>query len=86
MREELGFSGCILTDDLSMGAISDFCDNESAAVEAVKAGNDMLCCTDYSVQLPAVVEAVKAGEIPESRIEESVKRVLIWKFQLGLLS
>lgn len=86
LREELGFSGCILTDDLSMGAISDFCDNESAAVEAVKAGNDMLCCTDYSVQLPAVVEAVKAGEIPESRIEESVKRVLIWKFQLGLLS
>ena len=85
LREELGFTGCIITDDLSMGAIQDFCDSGSAAVQAVLAGNDLLCCTDYEVQIPAVLEAVGNGEITEARIDESVLRVLTWKEQLGLI-
>lgn len=86
LRQELGFTGCILTDDLSMGAIQEYCDSKAAAVQAVEAGNDLLCCTDYRVQLPAVIAAVQNGEIPEERIEESVRRILIWKQQLGLLT
>lgn len=85
LREELGFTGCIITDDLSMGAIRDYCDTGSAAVQAVKAGNDLLCCTDYEVQLPAVTDAVQNGEITEERIDQSVLRILTWKAQLGLL-
>ena len=48
-------------------------------------GNDLLCCTDYGIQLPAVIEAVRTGEISEERIEESVRRILAWKLRLGLL-
>lgn len=85
LREELGFEGVIMTDDLSMLAIADAYGTEAAAVLAVQAGNDMLCCTDYDVQIPAVIEAVKSGEISEKRIEDSVLRVLLWKHDLGLV-
>ena len=54
LREELGFSGCVITDDLVMDAIQDYCDASSAAVQAVLAGNDLLCCSDYETQVPAV--------------------------------
>ena len=85
LREELGFTGCIITDDLSMGAIQDFCDSGSAAVQAVLAGNDLLCCTDYEVQIPAVLDAVANGTITQARIDESALRVLRWKQDLGLI-
>ena len=85
LRGELGFTGCIITDDLSMGAIRKCCDIQAAAIQAIKAGNDLLCCTDYGIQLPAVIEAVRTGEISEERIEESVRRILAWKLRLGLL-
>ena len=55
LREELGFDGVIMTDDLVMEAITDAYGAAEAAVLAVKAGNDMLCCTDYKVQIPAVI-------------------------------
>ena len=85
LREKLGFEGVIITDDLGMGAVSDYTDNASAAVEAVLAGNDMLCCSNYAAQYPAVLAAVQNGEIAESRIDESVLRILRWKLELGLI-
>jgi len=84
LREELNFSGVIITDDLVMDDILKQYGAEEAAVMAVKAGNDMLCCSNWKAQIPAVIEAVRAGEIPEARIEESVLRVLLWKHNLGL--
>lgn len=85
LREELGFTGCVITDDLVMDAIRQYCDASSAAVQAVKAGNDLLCCSDYETQYPAVLAAVQNGEISEERIDESVRRALRWKAQLGIL-
>ena len=85
LREELEFEGVIMTDDLVMQAITDAYGAEEAAVQAVKAGKDMLCCTNYKVQIPSVIAAVETGEISEARIEESVLRVLLWKHQLGLV-
>lgn len=85
LRGTLGFSGVILTDDLSMGGVTDYANAEAAAVEAVLAGNDMLCCTDYKAQIPAVLRAVENGTIEESRIDESVLRILRWKLERGLL-
>ena len=41
LRNELGFTGVIMTDDLSMSAISEYADNGTAAVDAIKAGNDL---------------------------------------------
>ena len=68
-----------------MDGIRDFTDASQAAVAAVQAGNDLLCCTDFTVQIPAVVRAVESGEIPEARIDESVLRILKMKHSLGLL-
>ena len=86
LREEMGFDGVIVTDALDMGAISAYADNESAAIAAVLAGNDLLCCTDYAQQIPAVIQAVKDGTIPTEIIDSAVARILRWKMQLGIVS
>lgn len=85
LRNDLAFDGVVLTDDLSMEAITSFTGSSTAAVAAVKAGNDMLCCDDYKVQIPAVIEACKNGEINEKDIDKSVHRILKWKMELGLM-
>ena len=84
LREELGFTGVTVTDDLYMDGIRDFVDVEGAAVQAVLAGNDLLCCTDFEVQIPAVLAAVEQGVVPETRVDEAVRRVLTLKQKLGL--
>lgn len=85
LREEIGFSGVIVTDDLVMDGVRDFADDEQVAVLAVQAGNDLLCCTDFETQIPAVLQAVRDGTIAESWIDESVLRILKLKCSLGLL-
>ena len=85
LREDLGFDGVIITDDLYMEAVKAYAGDEEVAVTAVLAGNDMLCSTDFQVQIPAVIKAVKDGRISEERINESVRRILRMKVELGLL-
>lgn len=84
IRDNLNFDGVVMTDDLSMAAIEKFTGKDTAAVAAVKAGNDLLCCTDVATQYPAVLKAVKNGSISTSRIDNSVRRILCWKYDLGL--
>jgi beta-N-acetylhexosaminidase len=86
LRGDLGFGGVIITDDLNMDAIRDYSGGEAAAVLAVKAGNDMLCCTDCAGQYEAVLAAVQSGEISRERLDESVLRILEWKIDLGILA
>lgn len=85
LRNQLGFDGVIMTDDLSMGAITDYTGTENAAVLAIKSGNDLLCCSDVEEQYPAVLSSVQSGEIPIEQINNSVKRVLKWKQKLGII-
>ncbi|MEA4971591.1 MAG: glycoside hydrolase family 3 N-terminal domain-containing protein [Candidatus Metalachnospira sp.] len=85
LRNELGFNGVIMTDDLSMEAIKQYIGDSEAAVEAVKAGNDLLCCSDYEIQIKAVIDAVSSGEIPAERIDYSAKKIIQMKLNLGLL-
>lgn len=86
LREELGFEGIVITDDLVMGAVADYMSEGEIAVAAVKAGNDMLCSGDYDTQIKAVIKAVNSGEIDEERIDASVMRILKLKLELGILS
>lgn len=85
LRNELGFDGVIMTDDLYMDAIRDFTGASEAAVAAVEAGNDLLCCTDYEQQITAVITAVKEGRITVERLDESVLRILRMKIKLDII-
>ena len=85
LRNELNFDGVIMTDDIAMQAIAKYAGDEASAVTAVKAGNDMICCSEAETQYPAVVQAVQSGEISEEQINASVKRILTWKKNLGLI-
>ena len=85
LREELGFSGVIMTDDLVMQAITDQFGAGEAAVMAVLSGNDLLCSTEYAVQYEAVLQAVLDGRIDIDVLNSAVRNVLEWKISLGLL-
>ena len=86
LREELGFTGVILTDDLAMDAVEAYAEDGSVAVLAVLAGNDMIVTTDFTAQIPMVIAAVEEGTIPMEIIDNAVSRVLGWKYDLGLLA
>ena len=86
LREEMCFNGVIITDDLYMQAITDAYGAEEAAILAVLAGNDLLCCREYEIQYPAVLEAVQSGRISQEILDCAVLRILRWKEALGLLA
>jgi len=85
LRDDLNFSGVVMTDDLIMDAITKYTDGADAAVLAVKAGNDLLISSDFVTQYTAVKAAVDAGEISAERIAESAVRIVRWKMALGLI-
>lgn len=85
LRTELNFNGVVITDDLFMDGVRDFANDTETAVLAVQAGNDLLCCTDFEIQVPAVMKAIDEGEISEERINESVLRILKLKIALGVI-
>lgn len=84
LRNELNFTGIIMTDDLAMSAIKDYV-NDSPSVMALKAGNDLIIITDYLTGINDIKEALKNGDLEESLIDKAVLRVLSWKYYKGLL-
>jgi beta-N-acetylhexosaminidase len=83
LRGDLGFDGVIVTDDLAMAGAKGSGTPAKAAVRAVQAGADLFIVSSPPQQqadaYDAVVEAVESGEIPRSRIEKSVERLLAVK-------
>lgn len=86
LRNELGFSGVVITDDLEMGAIKNNVDLPALGVKMIQAGGDIaLVCHNYESQqivYNSILDAVKRGEISEERINESVRRILKMKAHL----
>lgn len=77
LRGELGFKGIIVTDAMDMGAITTQFGNAEAAIKSIQAGVDVvLCSKDFTQVFDAVVNAVEKGNIKETRIDKSVKRIL----------
>ena len=77
LREEMGFTGVVITDSLQMQAMTDHYSSGELAVGAVKAGVDILLCPkSLEDGVHALTEAVENGEISEERIDESVLRIL----------
>lgn len=90
LRDEMGFEGVVITDDLTMGAISESYSFGDAAVLSINAGCDILsiCFGEDNVKqaVKAIKEAVENGAITEERIDESVRRILKLKEDYNVTS
>ncbi|WP_180955330.1 glycoside hydrolase family 3 N-terminal domain-containing protein [Peribacillus deserti] len=89
LREEMGFKGLIVTDAMSMHAISEKWGAGHAAVMAVNAGADIVMATGTLPEqldtFNALTQALKSGELSEKRVDESLKRILdakLFKYKL----
>ncbi len=89
LRQELGFDGLVITDDLEMRAIAEMMSVGQAAVQAIRAGADivMVIWTPKKKQLvfDALLSAVHSGQLSEARINQSVRRILLLKEKRGTL-
>lgn len=85
LRNTLKFSGIVITDDLAMGAVDSYTQNGSAAVLAIKAGNDMIITSDLKKMYNEVLLNTKNNEIKEEIIDIAVKRIIAWKYAYGLM-
>ncbi len=87
LKEELGFKGIVVTDALGMKGVSTYMPAEMVPVASFKAGSDILLmpAKDWHRSIRNMVKAVKSGEISRKRLDESVRKVLKMKEQLGLL-
>ena len=93
LRGELGFDGVILSDDMQMGAIVEEYSLETAALEAIKAGVDVILIANQNTYdldhvrriKAAIIAAVERGEISRERIDQSVERILTLKERYGIL-
>lgn len=80
LRDSLGYTGIIVTDSLSMGAITDYYTPAEAAVAALKAGCDRpLMPERLDEAYQGVLSAVQVGELTEERLDESLTRILTAK-------
>jgi beta-N-acetylhexosaminidase len=85
LRNDLKFDGMIVTDALSMSGLTIYFNQDEAAVRALEAGADMLLKpADPDAAFRGVREAVRSGRLTEKRIEESARRLLAAKYDLGL--
>ena len=85
LRRDLGFEGLIVTDAMSMSGLTLYFTQEEASVRALQAGADLLLKpADPDAALRGVREAVMKGRLKEQRIDESARRVLAAKYDLGL--
>jgi beta-N-acetylhexosaminidase len=91
LQQQMGFHGLVVTDALQMQGLMKLYSegvgpgSARAAVEALKAGNDVLLIpADIDAAYNGVLSAVRSGEIPESRVNQSVLKILRVKASLGL--
>ncbi|MCW3839747.1 glycoside hydrolase family 3 protein [Micromonospora yasonensis] len=87
LREELGYDGVVVTDSLGMAGVRKKYGDARVPVLALKAGVDMLVNPPVmQVAYDAVRDSVRNGELPESRIDESVTRILRLKWRRGMVA
>jgi len=87
LKKQLGFGGLVVTDALDMAGLTALYPGQigRAAVDAFKAGNDLLIIpADLAASWSAMVEAVRSGEVPGARLDESVSKILRLKAALRL--
>ena len=85
LRETLGFTGIIMTDDLAMDAVKSYVEDGRAATLAINAGNDMIITSDFMDMKNEIIESVESGDIEESTINNAVTRIIAWKYYSGIM-
>ncbi|MFO7871754.1 MAG: glycoside hydrolase family 3 N-terminal domain-containing protein [Kiritimatiellia bacterium] len=87
LKEELGFEGCVILDEITMGGIIERFDVPEACILAINAGGDQILFRDeggiIDEAFPALVRAVEDGTIAEERINDAVRRTLSVKYDYG---
>ena len=90
LRDEMHFQGVIMTDSLTMAGITEYYTPGQAAALAVEAGSDMIMGANSPTELATMIDGIKQaisdGSISTARIDESVRRILMMKYQMGLLA
>ena len=85
LRKDMGFKGLIVSDAMSMSGLTLYFTQEEAGVRAFLAGTDILeKPADVDAMLRGLATAVRSGRIPMDRLDESVRRQLAWKYEVGL--
>jgi beta-N-acetylhexosaminidase len=85
LRTDMGFKGLIVSDAMSMSGLTIYFTQEEAGVRAFLAGTDILeKPADVDAMLSGLKAAVASGRIPMARLDDSVKRQIAWKHELGL--
>lgn len=85
LKETFGFSGLIVTDAMNMHGVTNYFSTAEATIRAIKAGHDCILFPDNPEEaIDAIIRAVKVGELDESRLDYSVRKILMAKKWLGL--
>ncbi len=85
LRKDMGFKGLIVSDAMSMSGLTIYFTQEEAGVRAFLAGTDILeKPADVDAMLRGLKAAVASGRISQERLDDSVRRQLAWKYELGL--
>ncbi len=85
LRGEMGFKGLIVSDAMGMSGLTIYFNQEEAGVRAFLAGTDILeKPADVDAMIRGLTNAVKSGRIPTERLDDSVRRQIAWKHELGL--
>ncbi len=81
LKNDYGYSGLMVTDSLSMGAITKYTKNISASVLAVEAGNDVIVTSTFEKHITELIDAVEKGEVDIEIIKKAAKKVIAWKLE-----
>ena len=85
LREDVGFTGLVMTDLIDRADYSAYSDGKPVAVAAVLAGNDLILVRDYASAYNAILDAVKDGTIDPDIIRQACTRVIAYKYTAGLI-
>ena len=89
LRKDLEFDKVVITDDMSMGAITSIMSIEEACIKSIEAGCDILLLGNAYEEIEQVINSIKLklynGEISEEQINKSVKRILELKKKYNMM-
>ena len=85
LRNTLGFTGIVVTDDLAMEAVKAYVEDGKAATLAINAGNDMIITSDFVTMYKEVLKSVEDKDISIETINKAVIRIIAWKYSSGII-